>query len=172
MGHRAELLCPKWRCESNRHAEWVASLPQPGLMAEGSLHTVFYLRYSWQESPFHLLQKPMGKKHTRSWAHEGSLLRSSLRLFLLGETSRRISVTNILSTLCFPYPLTNYVENVTTEGPGTHRSTDLYREPGQGFRRVSLGAEILKIRRNWNWSHGNWNSTISKGFEVRQPNTE
>lgn len=70
-------------------------------------------------------------------AHVCSLLRSRLRLFLPGETSGKIYVTKLalLSTLCFPYPLTNYVGNVTTKGSGTHRSTVLHREPGQSFRR-------------------------------------
>lgn len=43
MGQRAELLCPKWKCKSNRHARWVAT-PAATPDGRGDYHqTVFYL---------------------------------------------------------------------------------------------------------------------------------
>ena len=50
-GHRAELLRPKWRCESKGHARWVAAAAaKPGGRGDDR-HTVFYLGHSWQVPP-------------------------------------------------------------------------------------------------------------------------
>jgi hypothetical protein len=118
--------------------------------------------------------KSLWERNLWSRAHVCSLLRSRLRLFLPGETSGKIYVTKLalLSTLCFPYPLTNYVGNVTTKGSGTHRSTVLHREPGQSFRRGLPRSWDLKDKKESESVAWKLEQHWSKGLEVRQPNTE